>query len=139
MKNFKSMIATSTEETQKLGESFSKNLKPGNVVALIGNLAAGKTSFVKGVLRGLDYKYEVTSPTFTLINEYYAKSKVIHVDFYREENITRWNELGFQNMINSDSIILIEWADLIPDLLPNIDYKLHFEHNGEDKRKIEIT
>jgi len=139
MKNFKSMITTSTEETQKLGESFSKNLKPGNVVALIGNLAVGKTSFVKGVLRGLDYKYEVTSPTFTLINEYYAKSKVIHVDFYREENITRWNELGFQNMINSDSIILIEWADLIPDLLPNIDYKLHFEHNGEDKRKIEIT
>ena len=138
MKNFKSMITTSTEETQKLGESFSKNLKPGNVVALIGNLAAGKTSFVKGVLRGLDYKYEVTSPTFTLINEYYAKSKVIHVDFYREENITRWNELGFQNMINSDSIILIEWADLIPDLLPNIDYKLHFEHNGEDKRRIEI-
>ena len=138
MKNFKSMITTSTEETQKLGESFSKNLKPGNVVALIGNLAAGKTSFVKGVLRGLGYKYEVTSPTFTLINEYYANSKVIHVDFYREENITRWNELGFQNMINSDSIILIEWADLIPDLLPNIDYKLHFEHNGEDKRRIEI-
>ena len=132
------MITASTEETQKLGESFSKNLKPGNIVALIGNLAAGKTSFVKGVLKGLGYKYEVTSPTFTLINEYYAKSKVIHVDFYREENITRWNELGFQNMINSDSIILIEWADLIPDLLPNIDYKLHFEHNGEDKRRIEI-
>ena len=138
MKNFKSMITTSTEETQKLGESFSKNLKPGNIIALIGNLAAGKTSFVKGVLKGLGYKYEVTSPTFTLINEYYAKSKVIHVDFYREENITRWNELGFQNMINSDSIILIEWADLIPDLLPNIDYKLHFEHNGEDKRRIKI-
>ena len=138
MKNFKSIITTSTEETQKLGESFSKNLKPGNIIALIGNLAAGKTSFVKGVLKGLGYKYEVTSPTFTLINEYYAKSKVIHVDFYREENITRWNELGFQNMINSDSIILIEWADLIPDLLPNIDYKLHFEHNGEDKRRIEI-
>ena len=132
------MITASTEETQKLGESFSKNLKPGNIVALIGNLAAGKTSFVKGVLKGLGYKYEVTSPTFTLINEYYAKLKVIHVDFYREENITRWNELGFQNMINSDSIILIEWADLIPDLLPNIDYKLHFEHNGEDKRRIEI-
>ena len=138
MKNFKSMITTSTEETQKLGESFSKNLKPGNIIALIGNLAAGKTSFVKGVLKGLGYKYEVTSPTFTLINEYYAKLKVIHVDFYREENITRWNELGFQNMINSDSIILIEWAELIPDLLPNIDYKLYFEHNGEDKRRIEI-
>jgi tRNA threonylcarbamoyladenosine biosynthesis protein TsaE len=138
MKYFKSTITTNTEETQKLGESFSKYLKPGNIVALIGNLAAGKTSFVKGVLKGLDYKYEVTSPTFTLINEYYARSKVIHVDFYREENITRWNELGFQSMINSDSIILIEWADLIPDLLPDIDYKLYFEHNGEDKRKIKL-
>tara|TARA_B110000263_G_scaffold245901_1_gene256165 strand:- start:3323 stop:3742 length:420 start_codon:yes stop_codon:yes gene_type:complete len=138
MKYFKSTITTNTEETQKLGESFSKYLKPGNIVALIGNLAAGKTSFVKGVLKGLDYKYEVTSPTFTLINEYYAKSKVIHVDFFREENIIRWNELGFQDMINSDSIILIEWADLIPDLLPNIDYKLYFEHNGENKRKIRL-
>lgn len=138
MKYFKSTITTTTEETQKLGESFSKYLKPGNIVALIGNLAAGKTSFVKGVLKGLDYKYEVTSPTFTLINEYYAKSKVIHVDFFREENIIRWNELGFQDMINSDSIILIEWADLIPDLLPNIDYKLYFEHNGENKRKIRL-
>ena len=138
MNDFKNTITTSTEETQKLGESFSKYLKPGNIVALIGNLAAGKTSFVKGVLKGLDYKYEVTSPTFTLINEYYANFKVIHVDFYREENITRWNELGFQNIINSESIILIEWADLIPDLLPDIDYKLYFKHNGEDKRKIEL-
>ena len=138
MKDFKSIISENVEETQKLGESFSQYLKPGNIVALIGNLAAGKTSFVKGVLKGLDYKYEVTSPTFTLINEYYANSKVIHVDFYREENIIRWNELGFQNIVNSDSIILIEWADLIPDLLPNIDYKLYFEHNGEDKRKIEL-
>ncbi len=138
MNDFRNIITNSTEETQKLGKSFSKYLKPGNIVALIGNLAAGKTSFVKGVLKGLDYKYEVTSPTFTLINEYYAKSKVIHVDFYREENITRWNELGFQNMIHSDSIILIEWADLIPDLLPHIDYKLYFKHNGEDKRKIEF-
>ena len=138
MNDFKNTITTSTEETQKLGESFSKYLKPGNIVALIGNLAAGKTSFVKGVLKGLDYKYEVTSPTFTLINEYYANFKVIHVDFYREENITRWNELGFQNIINSDSIILIEWADLIPELLSDIDYKLYFKHNGEDKRKIEL-
>lgn len=138
MNDFKNIITSSTEETQKLGESFSKYLKPGNIIALIGNLAAGKTSFVKGVLKGLDYKYEVTSPTFTLINEYYAKFKVIHVDFYREENIIRWNELGFQNIINSDSIILIEWADLIPDLLPDIDYKLYFNHNGENKRKIEL-
>ena len=83
MNDFKNIITNSTEETQKLGKSFSKYLKPGNIVALIGNLASGKTSFVKGVLKGLDYKYEVTSPTFTLINEYYAKSKVIHVDFYR--------------------------------------------------------
>lgn len=138
MKEFKNIITSSSEETLELGKSFSKGLKSGDIITLIGNLAAGKTSFVKGILKGLDYKYEVTSPTFTLINEYYAKFKVIHVDFYREENIVRWNELGFQDMVNSDSIIIIEWADLIPDLIPNINYQLHFEHCGEDKRKIEL-
>ena len=107
-------------------------------VSALGNLAAGKTTFIKGVLKGLGYQYEVTSPTFTLINEYYAKFKVIHIDFYREENIVRWNELGFQDIVNSDSIIMIEWADLIPDLIPNINYKLLFKHEGEDKRKINL-
>tara|TARA_B100001175_G_C19205508_1_gene493416 strand:+ start:247 stop:666 length:420 start_codon:yes stop_codon:yes gene_type:complete len=138
MNEYKNIITSSPKQTYKLGEKFSKNLKPGDVVALIGNLAAGKTSFVKGILKGLNYKYEVTSPTFTLINEYYAKFKVIHVDFYREENIVRWNELGFQEMINSNSIVIIEWADLILDLLPEINYEFHFEHSGEDKRKIEL-
>ena len=74
MNEFKNIITSSPKQTYKLGEKFSKNLKPGDIVALIGNLAAGKTSFVKGILKGLNYKYEVTSPTFTLINEYYAKS-----------------------------------------------------------------
>ena len=138
MKKFNNIITSCTEETQKLGSEFSKLLKPGDIIALVGNLAAGKTTFIKGVLKGLEYEYEVTSPTFTLINEYYAKFKVIHIDFYREENIVRWNELGFQDIVNSDSIIMIEWADLIPDLIPNINYKLLFKHEGEDKRKINL-
>ena len=122
----------------KLGIDFSKNLKAGDIVGLIGDLATGKTTFVKGVLEGLGYNYTVSSPTFTLINNYEASLDVMHVDFYREPNINRWVELGFRELIYSSGLVLIEWADLIPDLLPNIDYKLYFEHNGEDKRKIEL-
>ena len=113
-----SYITSSYDETIKIGEEISKKLKPNVIIGLIGNLAAGKTTFVKGFLKGLDYKYIVSSPTFTLINNYDAKYNVMHVDFYREPNINRWIELGFRELIFSSGLVLIEWADLIPNLLP---------------------
>ena len=77
-------ISKSNHDTFKLGFDLSKKIKSGDVIGLIGELASGKTTFVKGIMSGLDYKYEVTSPTFTLINEYNAKIKVQHIDFYRK-------------------------------------------------------
>ena len=129
---------TSTKylDTFNLGFKISNDLKAGDVIGLIGDLAAGKTSFVKGVLKGLNYKYEVTSPTFTLINEYHARIKVIHIDFYRETNIERWNNIGIQEILNEDAIIIIEWADLLLDLLPEDILKIYFNHISEDCRKI---
>jgi len=67
-------------ETEDLGYKFSSKISPGDVIALNGNLGSGKTTFVKGVLKGLNYKHEVTSPTYTLINEYNADFKIIHID-----------------------------------------------------------
>ena len=124
------------QDTFDLGSQISNKLKPGDVVGLIGNLASGKTSFVKGVLKGLDYKYDVTSPTFTLINEYHARIKVVHIDFYRETNLERWHNIGIQEILNEDSIIIIEWADLLLDLLPKDILKIYFNHVSEDCRKI---
>ena len=124
------------QDTFDLGSEISNKLKSGDVVGLIGNLAAGKTSFVKGILKGLDYKHDVTSPTFTLVNEYHARIKVIHIDFYRETNIERWNNIGIQEILNEDAIIIIEWADLLLDLLPENILKIYFNHVSENCRKI---
>ena len=130
------IVTKSAQETYNLGLKISNELKEGNIIGLIGDLASGKTTFVKGILRGLDYEYEVTSPTFTLVNEYKAKIKVIHIDFYREKNIDRWNNLGFQELINNNAIIIIEWADLLLDLLPNNIYKIYFNHLQLEQRRI---
>ena len=129
-------ISKSYNDTFQLGLDFSNKIKSGDVIGLIGNLASGKTSFVKGVLKGLNYKHDVTSPTFTLINEYNAKVKVIHIDFYRETNIERWNNMGFHDIVNDDAIIIIEWADLLLDLLPDNMLKIYFNHLSENHRKI---
>mgnify|MGYP001167793634 FL=1 len=123
-------------DTFDLGSKISNKLRSGNVIGLIGDLAAGKTSFVKGILNGLDYKHDVTSPTFTLINEYHARIKVVHIDFYRETNIERWYNIGIQEILNEDAIIIIEWADLLLDLLPEDIIKIYFNHVSEDCRKI---
>ena len=129
-------ISKSYNDTFQLGLDFSNKIKSGDVIGLIGDLASGKTSFVKGVLKGLNYKHDVTSPTFTLINEYNAKIKVIHIDFYRETNIERWNNMGFHDIVNDDAIIIIEWADLLLDLLPDNMLKIYFNHLSENHRKI---
>ena len=126
----------SFEDTMKLGIDFSKNLKAGDIVGLIGELATGKTTFVKGVLEGLGYNYTVSSPTFTLINNYEASLDVMHVDFYREPHIDRWVELGFRELIYSNGLVLIEWADLIPGLIPSEAMMLKFEHINKNERKI---
>ena len=129
-------ISKNIEETYNLGIKFSKELTVGSVIGLIGDLASGKTTFVKGILKGLNYKYEVTSPTFTLINEYPAKIKVLHIDFYRDNNLLRWQNIGFQEMVESDAVVIIEWADLLPDLLPKNLSKVYFEHYENKYRKI---
>ena len=126
----------SFEDTMMLGVEFSQNLKRGDIIGLVGDLAAGKTTFVKGVLKGLGYKYTVSSPTFTLINNYEAEVNVMHVDFYREPNINRWIDLGFRELLYNSGLVLIEWADLIPDLIPSEAIILKFEHINENERKI---
>ena len=128
----------SPEETIRLGEGLSRYLEQGDVLALVGELASGKTTFIQGMLKGLNYMKPVTSPTFTLINEYEAIYPIIHIDCYREENLNRWIQVGFHDYINSENIIIIEWADKISSLLPNDHIQINFIHTGQDKRKITL-
>tara|TARA_B100000686_G_C16580997_1_gene858108 strand:+ start:555 stop:971 length:417 start_codon:yes stop_codon:yes gene_type:complete len=132
------LSTNSFEDTMNFGIEFSKTIKKGDIIGLVGDLAAGKTTFVKGVLKGLNYDYTVSSPTFTLINNYEADFNVMHVDFYREPNIKRWLELGFQELIFSSDLVLIEWANLIPELIPQEAKIIKFDHLKENERKIHM-
>ena len=128
-------IVDSDIDCINLGSNVSQNLSQGDILLLYGDLGSGKTTFVKGVLRGLQYKDDVTSPTFTLVNEYNAKYKVIHIDFYRDKNIDRWINLGINEYFDNLNIVIIEWPNLIPDLLPDNSIKIFFEHIDKNKRK----
>ena len=130
------IIVKTPEECMNIGEKISSKLKPGNILSLEGELGAGKTTFVKGILKGLNYKYEVTSPTFTLINEYETDVKVIHIDFYRENDTKRWEVIGLNEYLYSDNIIILEWGNLVKDLLPDDMISIFFEHLELNKRKI---
>ena len=126
----------SAKECELLGYTIANKLNQGDVISLEGDLGSGKTTFVKGILKGLNYQYDVTSPTFTLINEYNADLKVIHIDFYRENDIQRWEEIGINEYLYSDNLVLIEWGNMINDILPDNIIRIYFEHITLNKRKI---
>ena len=128
----------SREESIQLGVNLASCIELGDVVSLNGELATGKTTFMKGVLQGLGFKGEVTSPTFTLVNEYDSNPKVIHIDCYRESNLNRWISLGIHEYLESESVIFIEWAELIKPLLPKKIIEISFSHSGENNREINL-
>ena len=126
-------------DTEKLGIEFSKIVSKGTIVLLNGDLGSGKTTFAKGVLKGLNYAEEVTSPTYTLINEYNADYNVIHIDCYREKNINRWLNIGLIDYFTTENILFIEWPGNIRDiLLSRSVISLNFEIKGLDERLISM-
>ena len=135
---WKGRVTSSAEETIELGESLSEFIEPGDIITLDGDLAAGKTTFVKGILLGLNFENEVTSPTFTLINEYEARHRVIHMDCYRENNLQRWINLGIQDYFYSDDVKLIEWPEIISMLIPKDRISIILTSVSEFERKIYI-
>lgn len=138
----KVVLSKSAEETQRIGENFAGKLRPGNVVAFFGDLGSGKTTFIKGLCRGLRVVDEVSSPSFTLINEYAGAIPVYHFDFYRIASPDIW-ELGCDEYFYGDGICLIEWADRILDFLPEnrIEIRLQnlFAHGNSGQREIRIS
>ena len=131
-------LTHSPDDTIRLGKEFAQFLEPGDVIGLYGDLAAGKTTFMKGVAKGLGYNENVTSPTFTLINEYPGELTLIHLDCYREDNIKRWIELGLMEYLYDERLVFIEWPELISELLPDTMIKLHFKHHDSNSRLISI-
>ena len=132
----KKIISYSANETKKLGEKLANQLPKGSVCALIGDLAAGKTTFTQGFTSFFEVAETVGSPTFTLINEYHGRSRIYHIDCYRIKNPAELLELGFFEYLDGQSYLFIEWADLIEELLPPETIKIHFFYGEGEKQRI---
>ena len=130
-------ISNSPDETEVFGRRFAENLKPGDVLALTGELGSGKTQFVKGLVAGLGSTAEVTSPTFTLIHEYTdGPIPIYHFDFFRVEDRQSAERLGLDDYFFGDGVSVIEWADRFPDLIPENARWIAFETKSETQRAI---
>ena len=111
-------ITTSEEETNILASQLASKLLPGAIVLLNGDMGAGKSVFARGIIQSLGYKGAVTSPTFTLMNEYPTEPAVYHFDLYRLKSDDQLYDIGYDEYIYSDGISLIEWSEKMEHLLP---------------------
>ena len=134
-----SFVAASPDATAAAGERLGARLGPGDVVALTGELGAGKTCFVQGVVRGLGVTSGATSPTFVLVNEYRGRLPVHHVDVYRTQSLTELLDIGFEDLLDGEGVTLIEWADRCEALLPARTVRVHIEGVGDEPRRITVT
>jgi len=132
----------SVKETQKIAKDIAKNYK-GGVIALIGDLGAGKTTFTQGFAEGLGIKDKIISPTFVLMRQHpvpNSKKVLYHIDLYRLEGEINIRELGISELIDdTEAIVLIEWAEKIEQKLPDNTLKINFRKAEEDLRIIEVN
>jgi len=130
--------SNSAKQTEEIGQKLATILEPGDIIALTGELGAGKTVLTKGIAKGLEVKETITSPTFTIIREYQGRLPLFHFDVYRIES-PQLEELGYEEYFFSDGVSIIEWSERIADKLPKnylevaIDYGLK-----ENERKLDF-
>jgi tRNA threonylcarbamoyladenosine biosynthesis protein TsaE len=131
------VVTASEAETSAAGERLAADLHAGDVVLLFGDLGAGKTAFVRGLARGLGAAADdVSSPTFTLVQEYRGRMLLHHVDLYRLEP-QEVGDLGLDELTSGDAIVAIEWAERWPDAPAGWEVRL--THAGDDQRRITVT
>lgn len=129
----------SAEETVALGRLLAPELK--GAVLLIGNLGAGKTTLTKGIVegRGVAAADAVSSPTFTLIHQYGEGDPVFHIDLYRLDEVRQVESLGLDDLFRSGALVLLEWAERFPALLPAERIEIHLRSVADDEREITVT
>jgi tRNA threonylcarbamoyladenosine biosynthesis protein TsaE len=128
------MITHSMEETMEFAAKLAEKLQEKDVITLEGDLGAGKTTFTKGLAKGLGIHRNVNSPTFTIIKEYKGRLPLYHMDVYRLEDT--FEDLGFDEYFEGDGITVVEWAHLIKEQLPPELLNIRIYHHGESERKI---
>ena len=136
------VISDSAEMTEKIAEKYAQSINSPTVISLVGDLGAGKTTFTKGFAKGLGVKELVTSPTFTIMNDYKSgRLPLYHFDMYRLNGKDEASNLGFDEYFDLrklDGVVICEWAENVLGLLPSLHVEIIFEKIDENKRKIKI-
>ena len=131
-------ITNSPEETEALGAALSRTLQPGTVIAYTGDLGAGKTAFTRGIARGLGIKDIVTSPTYTIVNEYLGgRLPLFHFDMYRLHSSDDLWDIGWEDYLERGGVCAVEWSENIADALEDPLF-ISIEKLGENSRKITL-
>ncbi len=125
-------------ETEVAGETLAKNLTPGSVVALFGDLGAGKTAFVRGLARGLDSTDRVTSPTFTIVNEYSGRLELFHFDMYRLGSAEELFDIGWEDYLARGGVCVVEWSENVEAAFDGSELRVTIEKISDSQRKIII-
>lgn len=135
------IISHSEEETQKIAMDLAKRLQPGAILLLEGDLGAGKTSFVLGLAKGLEVPDSVMmhSPTFTIINQYPGRLKLIHIDLYRIDHLQQLIELGLEEYMDGEAILAVEWASKAEDFWPPNAIRIRLKSLDSHSREIVIS
>ena len=132
------LITTSPAQTERIGAALAAQLKPGTVIAYQGDLGAGKTAFTRGLARGLGYTDPVTSPTYTIVNEYLGgRLPLFHFDMYRLASSDDLWDIGWEDYLDRGGVCAVEWSENVRDTLENA-LTVRIEKLGEDRRKIII-
>lgn len=132
------VITHSAEETIELGRCIGTYLQRGDVIALQGTLAAGKTTITKGIAQALGVEEAVTSPTFTLISEYGGRLHLYHMDVYRLDSTDDFLNLGVEDMLYGDGVCIIEWSEKVQTVLPQDTVIITLESQQDNSRKITV-
>ena len=132
-------LTNSPVETEKVGEALAKILTPGAVIAYRGDLGAGKTAFTRGLARGLGATEQVTSPTYTIVNEYLSgRMPLFHFDMYRLGSADELFDIGWDDYLDRGGVCAVEWSENVEDALED-PIVVNIEKLGEDARRITIT
>lgn len=135
----KQIITTnSPEETETAGEALGRRIPDGTVIAMYGDLGAGKTAFVRGLARGMGIDTRVSSPTFTIVNEYQGARTLIHFDMYRLGSADELFDIGWEDYLARGAVCAVEWSENVEDAFFGDEWKLTIEKLSETRRRITI-
>ena len=131
-------LSHSTQETEAIGEELAQKLRGGDVLAFTGSLGMGKTAFTRGLARGLGCRGRVTSPTFTIVNEYEGRTPLFHFDMYRLGSSDELFDIGWEDYLDRGGVCAVEWSENVMDALPEDTVWVRIAREGDTGRSITI-